>query len=918
MQRAGLLEAVAADLYGENRLVADGLLPAGPVAASPAWLRPLVGVRPASGHWLHFLAFDVARGPDGRWRVLRDRTDSPAGAGTALETRLATQRVFQELFQDSHVHRLAGFFRAFRNALAGLDRVGGGRVGMLTSGPGGPNYFEHAYLARYLGFMLFEGEDIAVENGAATVRTVAGPRPLGVVWRRLRAGRADPLELDETSGAGVPGLVSAIREGALSAVNALGSGVLEDPALAPFLPGIAESRGGPPPGAPEGWWAAQAEAAPLSTAPVWTDGALRAEPVVLRLFLARTPEGWRAMPGGYARLGGVPAQDPGAVADIWVVSDEPVPVDTMAVRPSDAYVRPLPGTLPSRAADNLFWLGRYVERAEAAIRLLRALHLRMAETGARDNPLLASLRDYLRELPLDPGEAVPQGLLGTLDSALICASRVHDRFSIDGWTALRNLTEAAEEMARTARAGDDTARIMTALLHRLGWPERPRPREHVPLYRLALPHPRAGAGAGVRHGLGAGAFRRPGRAGRRARPRHGNRRLHHDLPAPLFARHAAQHGGGPHGVRHHEPALGALPAGPDAKPDRAAARRGDARGDVAARPRRAARPCRHRGRDAGDGGQGGARGACGAAGRALRPRLRGLSHLSAMAVLYDIALAIRQHYDAPAAASRQTLRLLPPTLAGGQHVVAAAVDVSPPPAERRDRRDFFRNMATDLAFAGAHEEVVYSLAARVRREAGQGALPDSPPPAALAEDMAAIRSLAPDAPHHFLAASPRLPEEPEFAAYARAALPAGAGAAEAVEAVGLALHRDMAFDADATEVDTPALEAFRRGRGVCQDFTHAMIACLRALGIPAGYVSGFLRTDPPPGQPRLQGRMRCTPGCVHGAGRRPAGWNTTRPMPASPATAMLRLRAAATIPTWRRSRAYSAAPAARPAATKSP
>ena len=127
------------------------------------------------------------------------------------------------------------------------------------------------------------------------------------------------------------------------------------------------------------------------------------------------------------------------------------------------------------------------------------------------------------------------------------------------------------------------------------------------------------------------------------------------------------------------------------------------------------------------------------------------------------------------------------------------------------------------------------------------------PAAALAGDAAAIRSLAPDAPHHFLAASPRLPEEPEFRDYAHAALPPGAGAAEAVEAVGLALNRDMAFDAGATEVDTPALEAFRRRRGVCQDFTHAMIACLRALGIPAGYVSGFLRTVPPPGRPRLQG-----------------------------------------------------------------
>lgn len=467
VERAGLLEAVMADLYGEGRLVAEGLLPAGPVAANPAWLRPLVGVRPASGHWLHFVAFDVCRRPDGRWQVLRDRTDSPAGAGIALETRLATQRVFQELFQESHVHRLAGFFRAFRDAMGALDRVGGGRVGMLTAGPGGANYFEHAYLARYLGFLLFEGEDIAIGSGMATIRTVAGPRPLGVLWRRLRSGRADPLELDERSAAGVPGLVDAIREGALSAVNALGSGVLEDPALAPRLPKISESGGGPAAGSPEGWWAAAPEPGPFSTAPAWTGGALRARPVTLRLFLARTADGWRAMPGGYARLGGASAEDPGAVADIWAVSDQPVPIDTMAAHPSDTYRRPLPGALPSRAADNLFWLGRYVERAEAAIRLLRAFHLRVAETGSRDNPLQASLRDYLRDLPLDPGENLPQGLLRTLDSALVCASRVHDRFSIDGWTALRNLNEAAEEMARMARAGDDTARIMTSLLHRL-------------------------------------------------------------------------------------------------------------------------------------------------------------------------------------------------------------------------------------------------------------------------------------------------------------------------------------------------------------------------------------------------------------------------------------------------------------------
>jgi len=224
-----------------------------------------------------------------------------------------------------------------------------------------------------------------------------------------------------------------------------------------------------------------------------------------------------------------------------------------------------------------------------------------------------------------------------------------------------------------------------------------------------------------------------------------------------------------------------------------------------------------------------------------------------MAALYDIALTIHQHYDAPAAASRQTLRLMPPTLAGGQHVVAAAVDIAPPPGERRDRRDFFGNMAIDVLFAAAHERVAYSLAARVRREAGRGLPAGAPPVAALAGQAAAVRSLAADAPHHFLAASPRAPAEPEIADYARAAETPGAGAAEVVEALGLALHRDMTFDAQATTVETPVLEAFRRRRGVCQDFTHAMIAGLRALGVPAGYVSGFLRTFPPPGRPRLQG-----------------------------------------------------------------
>ena len=235
IQRADLLEAVVADLYGPNRLVADGYLPARLIAGSREWLRPLVGVAPRRGHYLHFVAFEIGRGPDGSWWVLGDRTQAPSGAGFALENRVATSRVFSDLYAETHVHRLAGFFRTFRDALQGLSDEPDARVAILTPGPLNETYFEHAWIARYLGFMLLEGEDLTVENGRVMVRTVAGLRPVSVLWRRLDAAFADPLELDASSRLGTPGLVGALRQGSVTLVNALGSGILETRAL-PRLP----------------------------------------------------------------------------------------------------------------------------------------------------------------------------------------------------------------------------------------------------------------------------------------------------------------------------------------------------------------------------------------------------------------------------------------------------------------------------------------------------------------------------------------------------------------------------------------------------------------------------------------------------------------------------------------------------------
>jgi uncharacterized circularly permuted ATP-grasp superfamily protein len=213
IQRADLLEAILSDLYGPAKLVSDGHLPAAVVAHNGEWLRPMVGIEPKGGHHLHFIAFDIARNPDGSWFVMGDRTQAPSGAGFALENRVATSRIFPEIFQKSHVHRLAGFFRQFRDALSATRAHEESRIAILTPGPMNDTYFEHAYIARYLGFTLLEGEDLTVQDGQAMVRTVEGPRPVEVIWRRLDSAFADPLELGHRSRLGAPGLVEAVRRG---------------------------------------------------------------------------------------------------------------------------------------------------------------------------------------------------------------------------------------------------------------------------------------------------------------------------------------------------------------------------------------------------------------------------------------------------------------------------------------------------------------------------------------------------------------------------------------------------------------------------------------------------------------------------------------------------------------------------------
>src|SRR4029453_17326650 len=238
IERAELLETVLADAYGPARLVREGRLPAAVVAGNPEFLRPLVGIAPRGGAYLRFCAVDVGRSPDGHWWVLGDRTQAPSGAGYALEHRLALSRAMPEVYRGVKVERLAPFLQAFQAELSALNREDDSRVCVLTPGPMNETYFEHAYLARYLGFLLVEGEDLTVRDDGVFIRTVSGLRRAEVLVRGLRSAFADPLELNARSRLGVPGLVQAVRDGKVVMANALGSGVVEARALLSFLPAL--------------------------------------------------------------------------------------------------------------------------------------------------------------------------------------------------------------------------------------------------------------------------------------------------------------------------------------------------------------------------------------------------------------------------------------------------------------------------------------------------------------------------------------------------------------------------------------------------------------------------------------------------------------------------------------------------------
>ena len=537
VQRAQLLELVLSDLYGEGRLIAEGAVPAAAIAGSPEFLRPVCGIKPPGGRFLNLYAADVGRGPDGRWWVLGDRTQSPSGAGYALENRLVLSRAFASLYKSMNVERVAPFFEAFRDSLRASADRDEPRIGLLTPGAFSETYFEHATLARYLGFLLVEGDDLAVSGDRVHIRTVAGLKRLDVLLRRVDSNSLDPLELDASSQLGVPGLIDVLRKNGVVVANMPGSGVLESRALLGFLPSLSRRFFGENLKMPHiaTWWCGQKaareevlsrldefaiegahgrgvpgflgsgpvlaaglsssdrqrlitainnrgidyvgqELVRLSTTPVWDKGRITPRPFVLRVFAAATSDGWTVMPGGFCRIAeqldarAVSMGDGARAADVWVVSDKAVSTASL-LPPIDAVrIRRIAGWVPSRAADNLFWLGRYLERAEATLRLVRALGVPLRDAGKgaaaaqysadRIQRLLVTWGATSLTARAQPAKIAAEALQGEekFGSALSLvraaqrnATSLRERLSPDAWQVI---TEMAERLSQEVEDDD--------------------------------------------------------------------------------------------------------------------------------------------------------------------------------------------------------------------------------------------------------------------------------------------------------------------------------------------------------------------------------------------------------------------------------------------------------------------------------
>lgn len=558
LQRTRLMNAILADVYGEQRLLREGLIPPTLIFSDPAFLTPCHGIEPATGH-LHFYAVDLARETDGSWRIIDKHTETPAGVGYALANRVVHTQVAGDLFEASNSLRLAPFFQQVQAGLTVLTGRRDPRIALLTPGPHHDDYFSHAYLARYLGYLLVEGSDLRTAGDHVYLKTLEGLQRIDLIVRCVEGRQSDPLELDAARYGGPPGLVQACRKAPQLVRNALGSAVAQNRGLASYLPAIsrklfgedlliadaprrwlgdagnrrhvidnidrmvirpAQEGTGRPGGAQYGQLGSSLTDAQrralkeeielhgellvaeerngFGTTPAFSAKGLTPQPFAVRLFVAATAEGFSVMPGGLA-MAIVPnlavalsAPEP-RTRDVWVVSDGEVPPHRSLWQPTieTARVQRAQRVIQSRVADDLFWLGRYSERADWIMRVLRSA-LQPLRGDNAPSQVQGAARACLEALTTEEHAPAPPSythddvdavesmahlliaakdgrrtLDDTLDKLYRVANLTRDRLSLEAWRVLSHFRPGTDW--RRAMVDSPPEALLDLIEDGLGW-----------------------------------------------------------------------------------------------------------------------------------------------------------------------------------------------------------------------------------------------------------------------------------------------------------------------------------------------------------------------------------------------------------------------------------------------------------------
>ena len=510
---------------GRQMLIRDGLLPPALIFANPSFIRPCRGIGNSGRPYLSLHSIDLIRNAAGSWQVLGDRTQAMNGIGYSLENRTIVSRILPEMFRAQGVRRLNQFFGELRDSLSAIERRDGDmpRIVLLSPGTRHEAYYEHTMMARYLGITLVEGGDLTVRNREVHLKTLEGLQKVDVILRRVDDVFCDPLELRSDSFLGVAGLTESLRAGNITISNALGASLAESPALLPFLPRLCNHYFGEQLELSSGdaWWCGEAEAlshvisnlgsmlirpafppvaagnfdcpgmngpeleelgnsiranphtfvaqspVTLSHAPAWVDGRLVPCPIVLRVFVASIGADYVVMPGGLTRISssltspGLNLQFSVGSKDTWIANVGERDLAPASILLENRQTGRTTGGVPSRTADNLYWLGRYSERLEHTVRVLRTtLSRHINEPTQRSISELATLEAILGELfvgdaDVPDAEALPLeerilgaiyargvagGIVELVDRIGDIASQARDRFSGDTWRILNKLT----------------------------------------------------------------------------------------------------------------------------------------------------------------------------------------------------------------------------------------------------------------------------------------------------------------------------------------------------------------------------------------------------------------------------------------------------------------------------------------------